>query len=140
MKDIVIYGAGGFGRETALMIRQINQVKPTWNLLGFYDDGISHEVDGLPVLGNLAALNTYSKEVAVAVAVANPQIKRKIVASITNPKVSYPVLIHPLCQTGDEHNTFGKGTIITSGCIATTNVHLGDFVIVNLLTTLGHDV
>lgn len=35
MRDIAIYGAGGFGRETACLIKEINSVKPTWNLIGF---------------------------------------------------------------------------------------------------------
>jgi len=32
MKDIAIYGAGGFGREVACLINKINEVNPTWNL------------------------------------------------------------------------------------------------------------
>ena len=140
MKDIAVFGAGGFGRETALMIRQINKIKPEWNLLGFFDDGISEEVDGMPVLGDLTTLNGWQKEIYIAVAVANPQIRKKIVTNIINPYIRYPVLIHPLCQTGDDNNTFGKGCILTSGCVFTTNIHLDDFVIVNLLSTVGHDV
>ena len=140
MKDIAVFGAGGFGRETALMIRQINKIKPEWNLLGFFDDGTSEEVDGLTMLGDLTTLNGWQKEIYIAVAVANPLIRKKIVTNIINPFIHYPVLIHPLCQTGDDNNTFGKGCILTSGCVFTTNIHLGDFVIVNLLSTVGHDV
>ena len=39
MRDIAIYGAGGFGREIACLIKEINGVEPTWNLIGFFDDG-----------------------------------------------------------------------------------------------------
>ena len=35
MKNIVIVGAGGVGRETSLIIQQINELKITWNLIGF---------------------------------------------------------------------------------------------------------
>ena len=38
MKDIVIVGAGGFGREVKFIIDRINSIKKTYNLLGFYDD------------------------------------------------------------------------------------------------------
>lgn len=38
MKDIVIIGAGGFGREVAWLIDDINKNEPTWNLLGYVDD------------------------------------------------------------------------------------------------------
>ena len=36
---IAIYGAGGLGREIACVLKKINMVTPTWNLLGFFDDG-----------------------------------------------------------------------------------------------------
>ena len=40
MKDIAIFGAGGFGREVACLIRIINESasEPKWNLIGFFDD------------------------------------------------------------------------------------------------------
>ena len=37
MKDIAIYGAGGFGKEVACLIKRINEQEPTWNLIGFFD-------------------------------------------------------------------------------------------------------
>lgn len=42
MKDIAIYGAGGFGREVACLIERINKARetPIWNFIGFFDDGI----------------------------------------------------------------------------------------------------
>ena len=39
MKDIAIFGAGGFGREVACLIKRINKQQPnTWNFIGFFDD------------------------------------------------------------------------------------------------------
>ena len=40
MKDIAIYGAGGFGREMACAIQRLNSQETVWNFLGFFDDGI----------------------------------------------------------------------------------------------------
>lgn len=142
MKDIAIYGAGGFGRETAWLVQQINQVHDEWNLLGFFDDGVAHGklVDDLPVLGGLAQLNTWETSLDVAVAIADPKVRRKVVSSISNKHVHFPLLIHPSANTGDRGNSFGKGSIITAGVILTTGIHLGDFVIVNLSCTVGHDV
>ena len=40
MKDIVIYGAGGFGREIACLLNLINEKTPEWNIIGFLDDKI----------------------------------------------------------------------------------------------------
>lgn len=42
MKDIAIFGAGGFGREVACLIRSINECidvdEERWNFIGFFDD------------------------------------------------------------------------------------------------------
>ena len=36
MREIAIFGAGGFGREVLLTIRQINKIDKCWNPLGFF--------------------------------------------------------------------------------------------------------
>jgi hypothetical protein len=35
---LVIFGAGGLGREVLLLIQQLNEAQPTWQVRGFYDD------------------------------------------------------------------------------------------------------
>ncbi|MBT1705347.1 acetyltransferase [Chryseosolibacter indicus] len=143
MNKIIVYGAGGFGRETALMIRQINVQSIRWNLIGFCDDGLSagKVVDGLPVLGGIDHLNEVQEETAVAIAIADPKIRKSIREKIVNTKINFPVLVHPSVMLGDaERNSIGEGTIITAGNILTTNIHIGSFVIINLANTIGHDV
>ena len=39
MKEIAIYGFGGFGREVACLIRKINERQPRWKFIGYFDDG-----------------------------------------------------------------------------------------------------
>lgn len=39
MKDIAIFGVGGFGREVLTLIEDVNRISPTWNVIGFFDDG-----------------------------------------------------------------------------------------------------
>ena len=39
MKDIAIFGAGGWGKEVACLIKEINKISiDKWNLIGFFDD------------------------------------------------------------------------------------------------------
>jgi len=35
MKDITIFGAGGFGREVKTIIDAINKSEPSYNFIGF---------------------------------------------------------------------------------------------------------
>lgn len=141
-RDLAIYGAGGFGREMALMVQQMNAEKREWNVIGFFDDGkpMGEVVDGFHVLGNTAQLNKWKTRLAVAMAIAEPGTRRSIVGHIKNELVDFPVLVHPCSLLGSATNTFGRGTIITAGCVLTTGIVLGNFVIVNLASTLGHDV
>ncbi len=142
-KKLAIYGAGGFGRETAVMVAQINHQTPTWEVIGFFDDGLkkNDEIDGLKILGDINDVNSYPNDLSVCIAVADPAIRFNMVRKISNPKINYPLLIHPQSITGDgNRNKFGRGSIITAGVILTTGIELGDFCIINLSSTIGHDV
>ena len=46
MKDIAIYGAGGFGREMASLLKRINSIEKQWNFVGFFDDVKEHKPKG----------------------------------------------------------------------------------------------
>ena len=142
MKALAIFGAGGFGRETAVMLRQINQHAPAWKVIGFFDDGLQKnaEVDGLRVLGNSKDLNIHSDDLSVCLAVADPAIRLDLINRISNPKIKFPTLVHPQANLGDaQRNKLGKGCILTAGVILTTGIEIGDFGIINLATTIGHD-
>ena len=143
MKDIVIFGAGGLGREVACLVKRINATEPTWNLLGFYDDGIevgtSNEYGS--VLGNVNDLAVIDKEVAVAVAIGSPKTVKKIVELLAqNPKLSFPNLISPDFNISDTDNyEIGYGNIIQRNCTISCNVKMGNFNILNTGIGLGHD-
>lgn len=142
MKDIAVFGVGGFGREVLSLIQNINAFEPTYNIVGFFDDG--HEkgevVNGYPVLGKTKDLNNWPTELGIVISIGNPVVKKSLVNKIHNPQVVYPTLIHPNVILGaPELMKIGKGCVICAGNIITTNVTIGDFVILNLACTVGHD-
>jgi sugar O-acyltransferase (sialic acid O-acetyltransferase NeuD family) len=143
MKDIAIFGAGGFGREIACLIKMINKSTPTWNLVGFFDDNpalMGNKNEYGEILGGIDVLNQYSGELALAIAIGNPTVVKKIVNNITNKIIWYPNLVSPDVTFMDYDNfAMGKGNIICSNCWISCNVHLGDFNILNVSTTIGHD-
>ena len=142
MKDIAIFGAGGFGREVLALIKDINLITPIWNIVGFFDDGYEEGkmFNGFPNLGGIEQLNQWKTPLSVAVAIGSPAIRRKIVDKIANPLVDYPSMIHPSAWIGDqEYVEIGKGCILCAGVMITTNVRIRDFVILNLQCTVGHD-
>ena len=95
MKDIAIFGAGGFGREVASMVTIINQKEQRWNIVGFFDDGVEKgkQISHFgPVLGGMADLNNWDKEIDIAIAIGNPMSLRGVRERITNKNVSFPGL------------------------------------------------
>lgn len=143
MKDIVIYGAGGFGREIACLIRLINEKEAQWNVIGFLDD--NQELAGTAneygkVLGGADWLNSYDKPIAVAIAVGSPKAVESIANKINNPNVEYPNLYAPSVTFLDKENLkIGKGNIICTNCSISCNVVIGDFNMFNSYITVGHD-
>lgn len=141
LKDIAIIGAGGLGKEIAVLIHQVNQHQLTWNVIGYYDDSlpVGKKVVGHLVLGNTDALNKVDYDLHVVIAIGDPMVKSTIVNRIMNPKIMYPVLVHPSASLGFEIE-LAKGTIITAGCRLTVDVKTGEHVLINLNSTVGHDV
>lgn len=142
MKDIAIYGAGGFGREVLTLIHDINKSEIKWNIIGFFDDGKEKGeiVNGFPILGGITALNEWATPLSIAVSIGAPSVKKTIIKRINNPIIDYPTLIHSSVIIGDERYVqIGKGCIICANNVITTNVKIGDFVIFNLCCTVGHD-
>jgi sugar O-acyltransferase (sialic acid O-acetyltransferase NeuD family) len=141
MKKIAVFGAGGFGREVALLIEQINFKAKEWDITGFYDDGVTKgkELYGYKVLGGVEEVNKVEEELYVIYAIADPSTKRKLISKVINKNILYPVLIHPTVLLGHKDVTIGEGTIIAAGTILTVNIQIGAHVILNLSNTVGHD-
>jgi sugar O-acyltransferase (sialic acid O-acetyltransferase NeuD family) len=141
MKDIAIVGSGGLGKETAVLLHQINQHELSWNVIGFYDDGSAagQKVAGHLVLGNVDDLNKVNHPLYVIMAIGDPMIKKQVVGRIKNPHVKFPVLIHPSANIGLNVQV-GEGTMITAGCRLTVDIEIKKHVLLNLNTTVGHDV
>lgn len=144
LKPIAIFGAGGFGKEVACIINKINEVNPTWELIGFFDDGIQPGADVShfgKVLGATQDLNSWPNNISVVFAIGNPYVIEKIVSSIDNSKIDFPNLIHPDVFFADPKSLkMGRGNVIVRGCSFSVDVEVGDFNQFNSISALAHDV
>jgi sugar O-acyltransferase (sialic acid O-acetyltransferase NeuD family) len=144
MKDIAIYGAGGFGKEIACIINKINEKNPAWNLVGFFDDGIEKDMQIShfgSVLGKMNELNSWKKPISIVFAIGSPPTIKFLVERITNPHVDFPNIIHPDSALADPQTfKIGKGNVITRGCTFSCDVAIGDFNQFNSISALAHDV
>lgn len=143
MKDIAIYGAGGFGREVACLIKRINSASVTWNLIGFFDDGLEAGVENEygRIHGGLDALNKWEKPLNVVLSIGKPQTVKCIVESITNPLIEFPNIFAPDVILMDVDSfKYGRGNVFCTGCLVSCNVQIGDFNTFNDFVSVGHDV
>lgn len=140
MKDIIIVGAGGFGREVAWLIEDINYKSNQWNLLGFLDDNAElhgKSLNNIPVLGSIEWLNG-KNDIYYVCAIGNPQIKENLVHKCDSYGAKAATLIHPSVIIS-KYNEIGDGCIICAGSIITVNIRIGNHVIINIDCTIGHD-
>lgn len=141
MKDLIIVGTGGVGRETAQIVEEMNKVEKEWNILGFIDDNKDLKgkiVNGYRVIGDRTYLNYFEKEVYVVIAIANYSVKKELVKFLINQNVKYATLIHPSVRLNDTIK-IGEGSIVYPGVIMTVNIDVGNHVIISPKCGIGHD-
>jgi sugar O-acyltransferase (sialic acid O-acetyltransferase NeuD family) len=140
MKEpLLIYGAGGLGKEILSLVLALEEFEP----IGFMDDGLRKGtvVKGLKVLGGLDVLNSFSAPVNLVLALGDPSSKSILVKMIDPARVYFPVIKHPSVILQDESSiAIGEGSVVAAGCILTTDIVIGSHVLINLNTTIGHDV
>lgn len=149
LKSLVIVGAGGFGREVAWLVNDINKACPTWAIRGFVDSRSElhgETIGGYPVLGGLDSLEKIAassdEKVHVVIAIGTSSARRKIARSLETLDITYATLVHPsvLMETSAPMQVrIGAGSIICANCVLTVDVRVGDHVIINLACTIGHD-
>ena len=141
MKKLLIYTAGSGSREILLAIQQLNELTPTWDVLGFVDQDpkiIGKEVDGYPVYG------PEHKEIASDVfglcGLLNPKIRQRLIEELIEGKgISLATVIHPTVNLPISFEA-GPGTIILSYVFVSYNVKVGKSVMAFPGSVLGHDL
>jgi sugar O-acyltransferase (sialic acid O-acetyltransferase NeuD family) len=78
------------------------------------------------------------KKYLALVTITDVKLRNEIVSNMPF-KTEYYTYIDKNSHIMDRNNKIGKGSIICSGSILTTNISLGNFVHCNINTTIGHD-
>jgi len=142
-EDLVILGAGGFSREIAWLVDQINQHGARWNLLGFLDDNPAKHgmsVDGYPVLGLISSAADYpaAKFVAGVASYKNRAGRQNVLARLGFECGRFATLVSPLACVAPTA-TLGHGTVVLSAAVIAPGARLGHHVLVSPACVIGHD-
>lgn len=140
VRDIVVYGAGGMGREAVELVQDVNDACPEWNILGFVDDDTSvvgREVAGTPVLGTASWLRS-DTDALVVLAIGSPATRLAAHHRARDCGRALATIIHPTAHVG-RRVSLGPGAIVAAGAILTTDIVVGTSVIINVGSTVSHD-
>ena len=140
MKNLVIIGAGGCGREVLQWAKDINKKEQRWNIRGFLDDD-PDALDGLKCdISIISSVDAYTIDPCdeFVCCVGNSATRKKIVDKLEAKGAVFVTLIHPNAVIADTC-TLGKGTIIYPYALISDNAVIGDGCIINMYSSVAHD-
>lgn len=148
---LVIFGIGGLATQVKGLVDDINKSSNNriYDLLGYVSnnsDDIGQEVNGLKIIISNDLFEDFSKKnklLGIAIAIGAPSAKQTIEENILIKcdNIVCPNLIHPNANIpAGCTNDLGIGSIIFAGVSFATNIKLGNFVVVNFNSTVGHDI
>ncbi|MGE3710107.1 MAG: acetyltransferase [Hyphomicrobiaceae bacterium] len=139
-RKLAIVGAGGLAREILEVVLDINCVTPTWDIVGFVvigDYSAPEDLHNYPVFRALDSVAALS-DLHLVIAVGNPASRHRVASRIPTGSVQWASLIHPRAWIG-RHVEIGHGTVVCAGASITTDIRLGQHVLVDRSSTIGHD-
>ncbi len=140
MKQLIIIGARGFGREYHNGLKMRDDYGKEFIIKGFLDDkeDALATFDGYaPILGAVESYSIEPDDIFVC-ALGDSHYRKKYVNLIKGKggtffsPISSKSIIHPNAQ-------IGEGVMISAFCSISANVKIGDFTTIQPFTNIGHD-
>lgn len=135
-----IYGSGGLGREILDLARETGRIAEAWEKIIFINDNKNEPViNGAEVFTFDEFKNLFPSGCAkIAIAVGEPKVRQLLREKATSDGYRLQTIIHPSAFVGSE-TRFGDGVIVQYGCFISCNVKIGDNVLFQASSNIGHD-
>jgi sugar O-acyltransferase (sialic acid O-acetyltransferase NeuD family) len=138
MKQIAIYGAGGFAREVAWLAESCED---DHRVVCFVDDNpalFGKLLNNIPVMRLEEAAGRFAGAGIVS-GIGSPKAREMVMQKAVAAGFAPMSLIHHRVEMS-RWIEMGEGSVICAGCILTTNIRIGKQVQINLDCAVGHDV
>ncbi len=145
MKNLIIIGVGGFAREIYWYAQTCNEFNTEWKIKGFLDGDIKLDAaeyeklpPNVPVLGDVNNYEICEDDVFTC-AIGAPQVRKKLIEKMLERGADFVniigkgIIILPTMK-------FGRGVIVGFQSTLSDHSEIGDFVVINTASHLGHDV
>jgi len=144
--EIVVIGAGGFGREALDVVEAHNASAPQDRLqvVGVVDDDPSHEdvtrlaARGYSHLGAIGDVLGVQSPGSYVLGIGNPAVRSAVADRFESADWVPVTVVHPYAVVGSV-SEIGAGSIVCGGVQLSTNTALGRHVHLNPNATIGHD-
>lgn len=136
-----LYGAGGFAREVMPFVaNSLAQSNPTeaFHACFVQTQTETTSLNGYPLYGETVFFQHDSANFYFNVAIANPQIRKKIAQSCI-AQGAKPLILRAENSLIYDHNEIGDGAILCANTIITSNVRIGKFFHANIFSYVAHD-
>lgn len=140
LKNLIIVGASGFGREVLVWANDTLSGQPDWAIGGFLDANpmaLGELTLSARVVGDPDTYRPTPNDRFVC-AIGDPLRRLSICRSMENRGATFTTLIHPTAVVG-QRCRIGKGSIVCPGVVITADATVGDHVIVNVHSSIGHN-
>lgn len=134
-KKICIIGSSGFAKEVYWLIQEAGMADNVECFMEPEKYWAEKNVFNIPV--KKQSEFDASKHIAV-LGIGDPMIRKKIVTQQLPYNTEYPSIIHPSTKISKWVN-MGRGAIICAYNMMTCDIKIGDFAVINLNCTIGHD-
>jgi sugar O-acyltransferase (sialic acid O-acetyltransferase NeuD family) len=140
VKDIIIVGAGGFGREVLQYIHDSFEIGTTHTVKGFLDDSATSVEPASLNQVILGTTDSYepARNDRLVIAVGKPELRRELACRLAARGAQFLSVIHPLAYVaGTAH--LGEGCIVSPFATVGANATLGNHVVLTYYSSVGHD-
>ena len=143
MKDLIIVGAGSAAREIYWHAKQSFGYGTEFEIKGFLDGDVkvsNEEYLKLPmkILGSVLDYKIEENDV-FACAIGTPAVRKKLIDIMLEKGAEFIKLIHRTCIIQGAVD-LGKGVVLCPFTFVNDHAKVGDYVMMNSMSGLGHDV
>ena len=145
MKKIIIIGGMGNGTVALSTIEDINKIVPQWEVLGFFNDFETSDINGYPVIGKVnresAAKYLIDRDVFFLYTLISTKLNHRFIHKLHEmdiPDERYATIIHPTAIIS-KFAKIGYGVSIQPFVSVGPNVTVGNHVQIYAQSLIGHN-
>jgi len=135
---VVIFGAGGYARELADLIR-LPRLAESFEIMGFIERDASRAGESLNDLPILGGLDSVDSSWGAVIGAGDTAPRRNQILELRSSGLSPVTLVHPSADVS-AYAQLGGGCVLAAHTVVSSNAELGEHALVNYGATVGHDV